>query len=133
MGLLSQLIETGKPETPKPEAAFPYAPCPTCGSPGFWQDIYRGPTGPWRCSVCDPWPTRAMVLRAGVITDVATVGPVVAQAGDSAPAEFDATLEIIDLPDGGWSAVPRGGRRSRFGPRGGETLDEWFDRLPGLP
>ena len=128
---MTSILEKLKPK--KTETEKPSAPCPTCGSPGFWQDIYRGPSSPWRCSVCDPWPTRAMIFRAGVVTDVADSGPVVAQAGDPALAEFDAAWEIINLPDGGWSAVPRGRRRPRFGPRGGETLDEWFDRLPGLP
>jgi len=33
-------------------------PCLLCGSPSFWRSAYGGKL---MCSVCDPWPARAMI------------------------------------------------------------------------
>lgn len=39
-------------------------PC-MCGCHIVWQDVYGGPSGPWRCFACQPPPSESLVARWG--------------------------------------------------------------------
>ena len=54
MGLLASLADP-------PKSKIEVAPCPTCGNPILWLDIYNPSIAAAHCQNCDPPPAPAMI------------------------------------------------------------------------
>jgi hypothetical protein len=92
------------------------APCSTCGCPLLWQDIYSGPSGPWRCFHCQPpplWPAETFVRRWVDVRNSRTIQPATDAAGEVLDdlAAFQRDWECYDLAGGLAGGEANGGAR----------------------
>ena len=93
--------------------------CASCGCPWQWQDSYRRSTDPWRCLICDPPPSEAMIARY-------RDGRVSLEE-----REFRGKHECYTLVDSAgqaWEVVRRRGSASQACPKG-ESLERWVSTL----
>lgn len=117
MSLLARLQPKAPQVMPSIETAAPAVqppaiqPCPTCGCPLLWMDIYRAqqadPSTPWRCLHCDPPPAEALVASWRDVSrlDGQIAKPAAENAIDAAECTHTATWPAYVSewrPDSGW-------------------------------
>lgn len=154
MGIMQQMREQFQPSPVLADPAQPprdpratAAPCPVCGSPGFWLDVYDG--GP-HCRGCNPPPGPSLVkARVWVVGQPGhqrweREGEIQPDLADD-PGGREVQTWLID--HGGVYDVRVTARRGRvdqsrlvgelgryspplvYGPVGDLTFEEWLDRV----
>jgi len=100
------------------------APCRVCGCPYLWQDVYNGPSGPWRCLSCTSPPSETMIARH---IDCRRVELECGQSQQK--REFSARWETYHLAgDPSWLVTRRRGNAQHACPRN-VPLAEWAKTL----